>query len=240
MTEGSAAGDAAAELATRPARTYKYFDYLVGAFVAVLLCSNLIGASKVAVIGGFEFGAGVMFFPLTYLFGDLFTEVYGYAHSRRAVWAGFGALAFASLMSQVVLAMPPAQSYAHQAALEAVFGSTWRIMIASLAAYFSGEFLNSYVLARMKVATRGRFLWARTIGSTIAGEAADTLIFYPLAFLGQWEVSTLLGVMLANYLLKVGWEVLATPFTYRLVGWLKRKEHEDYFDVDTRFSPFAL
>lgn len=221
-------------------RTYKYYDLLLGAFVTILLCSNLIGASKIAVLGGFEFGAGILFFPLSYVFGDVLTEVYGYARSRRVVWAGFGALIFASIMSAAVIGLPPAAGYLGQGALEAVFGQAPRIALACLVAYFAGEFANSYVLARMKVWSQGRRLWMRTIGSTIAGEAVDSLLFYPIAFLGVWSTDLVLQVMVTNYLLKVAWEVVLTPVTYRVVAFLKKAEAEDFYDRDTDFSPFRL
>lgn len=221
-------------------RTYRYYDLIMAAFVTVLVCSNVIGAAKIVEVGGFTFGAGILFFPLSYLFGDVLTEVYGYARARKVVWAGFAALGFASVMSAVVVHLPPAASWKDQAAYEVAFGSTWRIAGASLIAYFCGEFCNSYVLARMKVATEGKHLWARTIGSTVAGEAVDTLIFYPLAFMGIWDNALLLKVMIANYLLKAGWEVVLTPVTYRIVGFLKRAESEDHFDRNTDFTPFSL
>ena len=223
-----------------PPRIYRYYDLVMAAFVTVLLCSNLIGAAKVAQLGGFTFGAGVLFFPISYVFGDVLTEVYGYARARKVVWAGFSALAFASFMSWAVLAFPPAEGWPHQAAYETVFGATPRIVLASLIAYFCGEFCNSFVLAKMKLATEGRFLWARTIGSTIAGEAVDSLIFYPLAFLGVWPTPQVLQVMVSNYILKVGWEAVMTPFTYRIINFLKRAESEDYFDRTTNFTPFSL
>jgi uncharacterized integral membrane protein (TIGR00697 family) len=225
---------------TPPARSYRYFDLVMAAFVTVLLCANLIGASKVARVGGFNFGAGVLFFPISYVFGDVLTEVYGYARARRVVWAGFSAQVFAAFMSACVLAFPPAPDWPHQAAFETVFGGTPRIVLASLAAYFCGEFCNSYVLAKMKVRSGGRALWMRTIGSTIVGEAVDSLIFYPLAFAGVWPTRLVLGVMGGNYALKVGWEAVMTPFTYRIVNLLKRVEHEDYFDRDTDFTPFSI
>jgi uncharacterized integral membrane protein (TIGR00697 family) len=212
----------------------------MAAFVTVLLCANVIGAAKVAEIGGFTFGAGVLFFPISYIFGDILTEVYGYARARKVVWAGFGALAFASFMSWAILAFPPAPGWPHQRSYEVVFGSTPRIVLASLIAYFSGEFCNSYVLARMKVFSSGRALWSRTIGSTIVGEAVDSAIFYPTAFLFVWEDELLWRVMVSNYLLKVLWEALMTPATYRIVNFLKRAENEDYFDRDTDFTPFSL
>ena len=221
-------------------RSYRYYDLVMAAFVTVLLCANLIGASKVAQIGGFAFGAGVLFFPLSYVFGDVLTEVYGYARARKVVWAGFGAMGFASVMSWVVLAFPPAPGWAHQDAFQTVFGNTPRIVFASLVAYFCGEFANSYTLARLKVRTEGRFLWLRTIGSTIVGEGVDSLLFYPLAFLGVWSRELVLTVLVTNYLVKVGWEAAITPVTYRIVGFLKRAEAEDYYDRDTDFTPFSL
>jgi uncharacterized integral membrane protein (TIGR00697 family) len=224
----------------QPARTYRYYDLVMAAFVTVLLCANLIGASKVARLGGLTFGAGVLFFPLSYVFGDVLTEVYGYARARKVVWAGFGAMGFASFMSWVVLAFPPAPGWPHQAAFQAVFANTPRIVLASLVAYFCGEFANSYVLARLKVRTEGRFLWLRTIGSTIVGEGVDSLIFYPLAFVGVWANELVVTVMLTNYMFKVGWETAITPATYRIVGFLKRAEAEDYYDRDTDFTPFSL
>lgn len=221
-------------------RTYRYYDLIMAAFVTVLLCSNLIGVSKVVTIAGFTFGGGNLFFPLSYLFGDILTEVYGYARSRRVVWAGFGALIFASLMSWIVVTLPAADGYQGQAALEQIFGSTPRIVAASIFAYFVGEFTNSFTLAKLKIFTAGRFLWMRTIGSTIAGEAVDSLMFYPLAFYGIWSNDLLIKVMLANYVIKVSWEIFATPLTYRIVGFLKRKEHEDFYDRETDFTPFSL
>jgi queuosine precursor transporter len=221
-------------------RSYRYYDLVMAAFVTVLLCANLIGASKVASIGPLTFGAGVLFFPLSYVFGDVLTEVYGYARARKVVWAGFAAMAFASFMSATVLAFPPAPGWPHQESFRTVFGNTPRIIVASLVAYFCGEFANSYVLARLKVRTAGRLLWLRTIGSTIVGEAIDSLIFYPLAFLGVWSNELVLTVMVTNYLFKVGWEAAITPATYKIVGFLKRAEAEDYFDRDTDFTPFSL
>lgn len=226
------------------AEPYKYYDLIMAGFVCVLLCANLIGVSKVAqltVFGHtFAFGAGNLFFPLSYLFGDVLTEVYGYARSRKVVWAGFSALAFASVMSFVVVNLPPAKGWQGQAVIEAAFGSTWRIAMASLIGYFCGEFMNSFVLAKLKLRTEGKMLWLRTIGSTIVGEACDTVVFYPLAFYGTWDDQLLLSVMGANYVIKVGWEVVATPVTYRVVGALKRAESEDFYDRETDFTPFSL
>lgn len=211
----------------------------MAAFVTVLLCSNLISAAKRVRVGALVFGAGVIFFPISYVFGDVLTEVYGYARSRKVVWAGFGALVFASVMSWIVLALPPDDADS-QVAWEAVFGGTPRIVVASMVGYFAGEFANSYVLARMKVLTRGRWLWTRTIGSTIVGEAVDSLCFYPLAFAGVWTTEKMVQVLVTNYCLKVLNEVLMTPVTYRVVNFLKRAEREDYYDYDTDFTPFSL
>ena len=219
----------------------------MAAFVTVLVCSNLIGPAKIAqldlpVLGLVTFGAGVLFFPISYVFGDILTEVYGYARARRVIWCGFGALAFASFMASVVVALPPAPFWQHQAAYEVAFGSTWRIVGASMIAYFCGEFVNSFVLAKMKIATQGRWLWSRTIGSTIAGEAVDSALFYPLAFYGTGIIPNdkLPLVMLAQFVIKVGVEVVFTPITYKIVGALKRAENVDHYDRDTRFTPFTL
>ncbi len=221
-------------------RSYRYYDLVMAAFVTVLLCADVIGAAKVARVWGLTFGAGVLFFPISYLFGDVLTEVYGYGRARRVVWAGFAALGFASFMSWVILAFPPAPGWPHQAAYQTVFGATPRIVAASLTAYFCGEFCNSYVLAKMKLRTEGRWLWSRTIGSTIVGEAVDSAVFYPVAFLGVWSQALVVRVMLSNYVIKVLWEAVMTPFTYKVVNFLKRAEHEDYFDRDTDFTPFSL
>ena len=219
----------------------------MAAFVAVLLCSNLIGVQKVSYInlpfyGDFTYGAGILFFPISYLFGDILTEVYGYARSRRVIWAGFGALIFASLMAYVVTSLPPAHTMSpeHQQAVNLIFGQTPRIVAASLLGFWAGEFTNSVVLAKMKILTSGKYLWSRTIGSTFVGEAVDSLIFYPIAFLGTWSNEQVISVMIGNYFLKVLWEVIATPFTYKIVNFLKRAEHEDHFDRDTNFNPFSL
>ena len=217
----------------------------MAAFVAVLLCANLIGASKRTIVGGFTFGAGILFFPISYVFGDILTEVYGYARSRRVIWAGFGAMIFASFMSYVVVAMPPAPGWDGQSVYEKAFGNTWRIVLASLVAFWAGEFANSVTLAKMKIGMEGRFLWMRTIGSTIVGEAVDSLIFYPLAFaailsLPGWTWPQVMEVMFHNYLMKVAWEAIMTPFTYRIVAFLKRVENEDYYDRQTKFTPFSL
>lgn len=234
----------------RSARHYRYYDLLLAGFVAVLLCSNLIGPAKVSEIhlpllaSAFVFGVGNIFFPISYIFGDVLTEVYGYARARRVIWAGFIAMVFATVMSWVVIGLPPTPTEPFNAtlqpALEVVFGNTWRIVAASIVAFWAGDFVNAYVMARMKLLTRGRWLWTRTIGSTLVGQGVDSVIFYPVAFAGIWAGQTLLQVIAFNWLFKVTVEVLMTPVTYGIVGWLKRHEHEDYYDTDTNFTPFSL
>jgi queuosine precursor transporter len=232
--------------AGRAAKTYRYYDLILGAYVCVVLCANLIGAAKVATVqvpgwGAITFMAGVLFFPISYFFGDILTEVYGYARDRRVVWSGFAALAFASVMSTVIVHLPPADFWRpQQPAVEAMFGNTPRIAAASMVAFWCGSFVNSYVLAKMKLLTRGRWLWTRTIGSTLCGELIDSVLFYTIAFAGLWPTSELMTVTLTQYVLKSGWEVLATPATYWLVGALKRAEQEDYYDRNTDFNPFSL
>jgi uncharacterized integral membrane protein (TIGR00697 family) len=229
-------------------RQYRYYDFVMAAFVCVLLCSNFIGAAKQAsldlpLLGPTSFGAGILFFPISYIFGDILTEVYGYGRDRRVVWAGFGALIFASLMAWVVVSLPPAQTdfmKTYQGALEAVFGNAWRIAAASMLAFWCGSFVNAYVLAKMKIATRGRWLWTRTIGSTLVGELVDSSIFYVVAFYGVWATSDVVKLAFTQYILQTGWEVLMTPVTYAVVGFLKRRENEDYYDRNTNFNPFRV
>ena len=227
-------------------RSYRYYDLILGAYVCVLLCANLIGAAKVSVVtlpwlGPRTYMAGVLFFPISYLFGDILTEVYGYARDRRVVWSGFAALAFAALMSAVIVHLPPADFWrSRQPAVEAMFGNTPRIICASIIAFWCGSFVNSYVLAKMKIWTSGRWLWTRLIGSTVCGELIDTALFYTIAFAGLWAMSDLVSVALDQYVLKSLWEVIATPATYRIVAFLKRAEQEDYYDRDTDFTPFSL
>jgi queuosine precursor transporter len=227
-------------------RHFRYFDFVMAAFVTILLLSNLIGAGKRAVIdlpliGLWPFGAGVLFFPVSYVIGDVLTEVYGYAHARRCIWAGFAALVFMVFMATVVVALPPDAGWTGQAAYESVFGQAWRIAGASVVAFWAGEFVNSYVLARMKVWTAGKALWSRTIGSTVFGQAVDSALFYPLAFLGAvgWTGEQVAQVALTQWVIKVAWEALLTPVTYAVVGWLKRREGVEVFDEGVDFSPFA-
>jgi queuosine precursor transporter len=227
-------------------RQYRYYDFVMAAYVCILLCSNLIGPAKettihVPVIGGVTFLAGVLFFPISYIFGDILTEVYGYSRDRRVVWAGFGALAFASIMAAVVVHLPPSQSsLGNQAAVEAIFGNTPRIVVASITAFLCGTFVNSYVLAKMKIWTCGRWLWTRIIGSTLCGELVDSVIFYYIAFYGRIPAAHLTILMFTQYALKSGWEIVAAPLTYRIVAFLKRAENEDYYDTATNFTPFSL
>lgn len=217
---------------------FRSFDVVMAAFVAILLLSNVIGAAKVSSLGGWEFGAGILFFPLGYVIGDVLTEVYGYARARRCIWVGFSALLFMAFMSWVVVSLPPAPGWTGQAAYESVFGQVPRIVFASIVAFWAGEFVNSYVLARMKIWTQGKHLWSRTIGSTIFGQGVDSLIFYPLAFWGVWDTSQVMTVLVTNWLLKVSWEVVLTPVTYLVVNKLKQHEGVDLFDEGTDFTPF--
>ncbi len=230
-----------------PERSYKYFELVMAAFVTVLVCSNLIGPAKAAQVdlpflGAVTFGAGVLFFPISYVFGDVLTEVYGYARARRVIWAGFGALIFAALMSAVVVALPPAPDWPNQSVYEIAFGNTWRIALASITAYFCGEFVNSFVLAKMKVWTQGRHMWARFVGSTMAGEAVDSAIFYPLAFLGAGIMPDTLvwQLTVSQFIAKTAVEIAFLPITYRIVSALKRAEREDYYDRDTDFNPLKI
>jgi uncharacterized integral membrane protein (TIGR00697 family) len=227
-------------------KSFKYYDLILGAYVCVLLCANLIGPAKVStvhvpVVGAVTFVAGVLFFPISYFFGDVLTEVYGYARDRRVVWSGFAALLFAAFMAVVIVHLPPADFWKDkQPAVEAIFGNTPRIIAASIIAFWCGSFVNSYVLARMKLWTGGRWLWTRTIGSTLCGELVDSSLFYTIAFTGLWTTSELITVTTTQYVLKSAWEVVMTPATYKIVGFLKRAEQEDYFDRGTDFTPFSL
>lgn len=236
-------------MTTRTGQT-RYFDLVMAGFITVLLCANLLGPAKTCALTlpllgvPLVFGAGNLFFPISYIFGDILTEVYGYAKARKVIWAGFGAMLFASLMSWLVISLPPNPAEPFNAtlqpALEVVFGSTSRIVAASVLAFWVGDFVNSYVLAKMKVWTEGRYLWSRTIGSTLVGQGVDSLIFYPVAFYGVWDSATLWTVVLFNWLFKIAVEVVMTPMTYLIVGRLKSAENCDYFDRDTDFTPFSL
>jgi hypothetical protein len=235
-------------------RRFRYYDLIMASFVTVLLCSNLIGPAKICelslpfslpVVGStLAFGAGNLFFPIGYIFGDILTEVYGYARTRRVIWMGFFAMIFATAMSAIIIHLPPAPGEPFNAvlqpALEIVFGNTYRIVAASMVAYWAGDFVNSYVMAKMKILTGGRYLWTRTIGSTLAGQGVDSLIFYPIAFWGVWSGESLVAVIAFNFAFKTVFEALMTPFTYAVVRFLKHREQVDVYDVGTRFTPFSL
>lgn len=226
---------------------YRYFDLIMAAFVCVLVCSNLIGPAKVTqidapLLGTLTFGAGILFFPISFIFGDILTEVYGYAASRRVIWAGFAGLAFASFMAWMVVALPPAPFWNNQHEYEIAFGSTWRISLAGLVAFAVGEFVNSYVMAKMKIISAGKHLWQRTITSTVFGEAVDTIMFVPLAF---WNTGIIPNdkiplVIGAQIIGKILVEVAFTPVVYKVVAFLKRAENEDFYDKYTDFNPFKL
>lgn len=218
---------------------YGYFDLVMAIFVAVLLISN-VASSKILDLGPFTFDGGTILFPISYIFGDILTEVYGYSRSRRVIWIGFGCAILMAVVFAIVGALPSAEGWRGQEAYMTILGQTPRIVFGSLIAYFAGEFSNSYTLAKMKVFTQGRWLWTRTIGSTIVGEGVDTLLFVLIAFYGLYTPSLLLSIIISNYLFKTGFEALVTPLTYLVVNTLKRVENEDYYDVDTDFNPFRV
>src|ERR1700757_1793715 len=230
-------------------RNFKYLDALTTAFVVILLVSNLI-AQKICLIGHVSVGrwsigpfavsGAVLLFPITYIFADVFTEVYGYAASRRAIWLGFFGTALLYLMGAIVIKLPSAPGWQNQQAFATVFSFIPRILAASLIAFWAGEFANSYTMARMKLVTNGRMLWTRTIGSTVVGQAVDTVLVIALTFGGIYPVHTLLNIMATGYALKVGYEVIATPLTYLVIHWLKRTEHSDAFDRHQSFNPFSF
>jgi len=217
---------------------YRYYESLVHIFVVVLLVSNLIG-QKITAIGPFRISGAQLLFPITYIFGDVFTEVYGYAASRRAIWISFFASALLSVMGMLAVWLPPAPGWDNQQAFAVVFGFVPRMVAASLIAFWCGEFANSFVLAKMKVLTRGRLLWSRTIGSTVVGQAVDTAVLMVLAFAGSLTPALIANLILSGYLAKVLYEVAATPLTYMVVNYLKRREGVDAFDADTDFNPFT-
>ena len=230
-------------------RRYKYLDALTTAFVVILLVSNLV-AQKICFIGPFGIGkwslgpfavsGAVLLFPITYIFGDVFTEVYGFDASRRAIWLGFFGTALLYLMGTVVIALPSAPGWQNQQAFAAVFGFIPRILAASLIAFWAGEFANSYTMARLKLFTGGRKLWTRTIGSTLVGQAVDTILVITLTFAGKYSVHILINTILTGYCLKVGYEIIATPITYLVINWLKRAEQADAFDRHENFNPFSF
>lgn len=220
-------------------KSFLYFDFIMASFVAVLLISN-IASTKIVQVGPLTFDGGTVLFPLAYIFGDVLTEVYGYSRGRRVIWTGFIWIAIAALVFTVIDKMQPAPGWELQDAFSAILGQTPRIVLGSMLAFWAGEFVNSYVLAKMKVATKGRWLWTRTIASTLFGEGVDTVVFLLVAFWGVLPIELLISIAISNYIFKVGIEVLFTPATYGIVGFLKRKENEDYYDVDTDFNPFVL
>jgi queuosine precursor transporter len=219
-------------------RSFRHYDILVHVFVVVLLISNLVG-SKICAIGPFRISGAQLLFPITYIFGDVFTEVYGYSGSRRAIWIGFFASGLMALMGLITVHIPPAPEWHNQHAFEVVFNFVPRMVVASLIAFWCGEFANSYTLARMKLLTQGRWLWTRTVGSTVVGQAVDSVIVMFLAFGGSISTQMILKLIGSAYLGKVLYEVLATPLTYLVVGWLKRAEGVDVFDSQTDFNPFG-
>jgi queuosine precursor transporter len=222
----------------REVRQYKYFDKLVSAFVAVLLVSNLV-APKMISAGPFLFSAAQLLFPITYIFGDVFTEVYGYAYSRKAIWNGFFAAALLAGLSAIVIALPPAPEWHDQAAFVTVLGMAPRVFAASLIAYWAGEFANSYVMAKMKIVTDGKYLWTRTLGSTAVGQAVDSVIVMIIVFAGRASWGDIVKLIYSGYLAKLLYEAAATPLTYMVVNLLKRREGVDPLDVGTDFNPFA-
>jgi uncharacterized integral membrane protein (TIGR00697 family) len=218
---------------------YKYFHIVSGIFVATLLISNTI-AVKIISVGSFAVPAGILCFPLSYIFGDILTEVYGYERSRSVIWTGFFSLGLMSLFYLLAEFLRPAPFWNNQNAFELILGQAPRIAIASLIGYWVGEFTNSYVLSRMKIWTNGKFLWTRTVGSTVAGQAVDTIMFNIVAFVGLFSTSNLIDIIITGYILKVLYEVIATPLTYKIVGFLKRVENEDKFDYDVKYNPFIV
>jgi hypothetical protein len=220
-------------------RAYRYLDLITVAFVAILMISN-IASTKIVVLGPLTFDGGTLLFPLSYIFGDVLVEVYGYARSRRVIWAGFASAALMALVLWLVGTLPAAADWPHQEAYRTILGATPRIVAGSLLAYFAGEFSNSWVMAKLKVATQGRWLWLRTISSTLLGEGVDTLLFVVIAFAGALPAELLVAVIVSNYVFKCGVEALFTPITYRVVNGLKRAEQEDYYDYHTDFNPFNV
>ncbi len=223
----------------RDLRSFQYFDLLLSVFIVVLLISNLVG-QKICAIGPFRISGAQLLFPITYIFGDIFTEVYGYGASRRAIWLGFFASALMAVMGMITVALPPAPDWPDQKAFATVFNFVPRMVVASLIAYWAGEFANSYTMAKMKMYTGGRMLWSRTIGSTVVGQAVDSVVVMSIAFAGTLPVADILNLIVSGYVGKVLYETVMTPATYAVVGWLKRMEHVDAYDYGTDFSPFHV
>jgi uncharacterized integral membrane protein (TIGR00697 family) len=220
-------------------KAFKHLDTITVLFVTVLLISN-VASTKIVAFGPFTFDGGTILFPLSYIFGDILTEVYGYSRSRKVIWLGFISALLMSVTFIIVGALPPAADWTYQTAYEQILGLTPRIVIASLIAYFAGEFSNSFTLAKLKILTQGRWLWTRTIGSTLIGQVVDTALFILIAFIGVVPNSLLLTLILSNYVFKCGVEILFTPVTYWITGWLKQQEQEDYYDINTNFNPFRI
>jgi uncharacterized integral membrane protein (TIGR00697 family) len=220
-------------------KAFKHLDTITVLFVTVLLVSNVVSVKLVS-FGPLTFDAGTILFPLSYIFGDILTEVYGYARSRKVIWLGFTCALLMSVTFIVVGALPAAADWTNQSAYQQILGYTPRLVFASLIAYFAGEFVNSFTLAKMKVLTQGRRLWTRTIGSTLVGQIVDTGIFILIAFTGTVPAALLWTLIVSNYLFKCGIEILFTPITYWVTGWLKQQEHEDYYDIHTDFNPFRF
>ncbi|MFA5841097.1 MAG: queuosine precursor transporter [Candidatus Paceibacterota bacterium] len=219
-------------------KNYKYLGAISVFFVSVLLISN-VASTKIVDLKYFIFDGGTLLFPLSYIFGDILTEVYGYKRSRGIIWLGFFMALLMSIIFIVVGKLPAAIGWDNQAAYDAILGLTPRIVAASLIAYFFGEFSNSFILAKMKILTKGKWLWTRTIGSTVVGELVDSALFIVIAFLGILPNSLLITLIVSNYLFKTGIEILFTPITYRVVKFLKKRENEDYYDNNTNFNPFV-
>jgi hypothetical protein len=217
---------------------YRFLDPLITVFVVVLLISNVVG-QKITAFGPLRVSGAQLLFPITYIFGDVFTEVYGYAASRKAIWFGFFASVLLSLMCIICVKLPAAPEWPNEKAFETVFYTVPRLVIASLFAYWCGEFANSYTLAKLKLVTKGRYLWTRTIGSTVVGQAVDSVMVMFIGFIGVVPVNTIIRLIISGYLAKVIYETLMTPLTYAVVNFLKRKERVDYFDYATDFNPFA-
>ncbi len=220
-------------------KKFKYLDIITTLFVTILLVSNIV-AVKIVKIGIFLVPGATLLFPISYIFGDILTEVYGYGRSRKVIWLGIICNLLMAIIFIIIGALPSAPIWHNQNAYETILGLTPRIVVASILGYFTGEFTNSFTMARMKIITEGKYLWTRTIGSTLIGEFFDTLLFIMIAFTGVIPSSVLLSLIIAQYILKVTIEILFTPITYRVVSFLKRTENEDYYDRDTNFNPFIL
>lgn len=220
-------------------KQYRYLDIIIALFVAILLISNIV-STKITTFGPFTLDSGIVLFPLAYIFGDILTEVYGFARARRVIWLGFLTNILMASVFMLVVALPAAPDWQNQKAFETILGFTPRIVMASMIAYLAGEFFNSVILAKLKIRTKGKFLWMRTLGSSVIGQLFDTVLFILIAFVGVFPTEVLISLILSNYVLKLTVEALFTPLTYAIVNTLKKAEHEDYFDYRTNFNPLAL